>query len=541
MNAELALAHTFSQVIPMARARNCKLALHSLEERATPAAIPTYVPGNRTLTIVAGNNDQISVESPVGSPPGYLKVTELVGNTVVFDSSAPAGRAVTNLIVRFDKVANGTVTVSPTTRIGGLLGVFGATGTQSVSIAGTIGGDVTYVPTKDAVDTVAFEASTQVGGKVNVKLGNGDDSAEIKGGFFGGDVLIQGGLGGDTVRLLQDFDVRISGTATFALGNGNNNLISTGGNLLDVGKNFVYKGGTGTDTVSLRTVNGGTNSVLRTGGDMLFTLDNTPIAGGANELDLNRVTAGGKISIIGGAGSDNVEIAGDVTTGGDLSLSLLDGSNYLNTNANTNADHRIGGNFSYKGGIHYDYLYLDGATIGKGVTVDLGKSDVTQGFEMGNYIPVTVLGSVKIVGGNKRDTVSLHRTFIGGKLSILTAAGNDAVEIDDVLVSGFTFIGLGDDWDTLDIETQLTDASGDLDGRTLFGGRLHVKADSGSDTITLGADDADAFTAVTFGDLVRLEGGDFGDTLNVGTPADTLFLIATGNTDVSFENGDHLV
>ncbi|MFO0928565.1 MAG: hypothetical protein U0736_16340 [Gemmataceae bacterium] len=334
--------------------RLARPALERLEGRLTPATF-TYSGVTRTLTVVAAEGDRLSVAPLPNLPTGYLAVTEATHGTV-FRSDAPAGRLVRHLIVRFDHTDRGELTVDASTRLGGSLSVVGARQSTHVTSGGTVGGNVTFTPTAAADDVFTLLGSTQVGGKVDLKLGGGADRVRLDGGFIGGDLTVRGDSGGDQVELLAAGDLRVSGGVTLDLGDGVNTVTARGAHLLDVGRRFTYQGNGGADTVALRHIDDATfDAALRVGRDAIFALDCTAAGGGVNRLALHRVTVGGSLSVTGGAATDTVEFAGPLTVGNDLRVHLLGGNNVL-TVAGAAGQNRIGGMFRYVGGAGQDQV-----------------------------------------------------------------------------------------------------------------------------------------------------------------------------------------
>lgn len=573
---------TRSRLAP--RPRSVRLAVSRLEDRLTPTttiAKAVYDGSSRTLTITAtatdanADQDKLTVTASPGKPTGFLTVTDGT-NAVVFRSEDKPDRPVRHLYVKFDQVPDGALALDNTVRLGGALAVFGGKASTALTSAdATYGGSVSFVG-KGAADTLTFTAGTRVGGKLLLDMGSGTNVANLEGGFIGGSLEVNGLDGTNTVNLVGAADLRVSGWATVNLGDGTNVLRAAGANLIDVGHGFKYKGGTGTDTITLRdTGDPGTfNATLRTGGNAAFDLDKTPIPAGANVVLLDRLTIGDDLTVTGGGADDTVRFSGPVVTGGALNVNLKAGTNKFNPNLNHLADNvRIGGQFNYSGGDGVDQVRLNGALVGGATTVKLGNSptndDVDDGdptahqfFKTGEYVdpdvdpnnpdpahhnlaPVTFLGAVTVKGGLKSNNIiHLYRAYFSAGIDVQTLDGTDRVRINDSDISGLTHIDTGGGADKVGIESVLKDDNGDfLTGASSFGGNVRISTGLGDDTVNLVAPsvaDPNTYCKAAFGSPVILDGSGGKtavDTLNVGPNASFL---APGNKDSGFEQGDHL-
>jgi hypothetical protein len=500
------------------RSRSIRLSVQTLEERATPATF-VYKGISRTLTVTAAEGDQLTLSQIAGKPTGYIALTEATAGNV-FRSDNPNGHIVRNLIVQFSAVNTGALTVDSSAHLGGFLTVFGAQQTQSLTSDGTYGNGLYYHGTGTANDTVALSKDTRVGGKVDLELGDGTNTAFLRGGFIGGDLIVNSLGGTDTINMLSGADLRVHGSATFNLGNGTNVLRATGANLLDVGKTCTYQGGIGKDSIFLRSVDANTfDSSLRTGQDAVFNLSTNPADASANDVEINQITTGGNLSINGSGGTDTAQFSGPVTVGGDFLAKMFEGTNLLNPNLNGIPDsNQIGKNFRYSGGAGEDEVWLDGTSIGRAVDVSLGNVQSSppdpagQFFKAGTFAPNTVYGAFGVKSGvNGNNTIVLHRDYIGNGLTITTGSGNDFVGIDDTQISGHTLIDLGPGNDVFSCERSATDAGGALDGTTEFGGQTEIKGGLGGDEFRLG--NTDPSSHIQFGDKVTITGDDGNDTL----------------------------
>src|SRR5438270_10170668 len=106
------------------------LALHALEDRATPAA-GIHTAATQALTITAAQGDQLLIQNETGKPSGYILVTETQSGANVFDSNVTHW-AVKNVAVRFNNVSSGGLTLDQIGTVPGNLAIAGATGSQMV-------------------------------------------------------------------------------------------------------------------------------------------------------------------------------------------------------------------------------------------------------------------------------------------------------------------------------------------------------------------------------------------------------------------------
>jgi hypothetical protein len=501
-------------ILPSSRKRSTtRLAVQSLEDRATPATA-VYTPLSQTLTVVAAEGDQIEVAADAGQPTGYLQVTETQTAVTVFDSIS-AGQAVRNLVVKYGNVQSGGFMLDAGVKIGGSLTINGATSSQTVDLAGTVGGNVIYSANMFATfDVVNFESSAMVGGNMTLAMKNGTNTVRLKGGMIDGSLAVTGGAGDDTVEVTESGDVTINGSASFNLGNGNNSFIGEGpvgiASTVRVGSSFTYIGGTGNDTFDLDI----SGTALNVGTDAKFTLG-TPTVFDGNTVKFEALRAGRNIVFAGGMGDDTVISTGAFTAKGNVNFNLGAGDNSFDSNLQGIGTNAIAGNFTYTGGPNGDLVNLDAMTIGKNLTVALGESNgATQGLSVGlkNPAGVTVFGAVKVTGGSGVDGVILRRLYVGSSLTVKTGAGEDTVAFDDLNVAGATLIDLGAGNDQLQGEMMTSDGSGALANPTTFGGAVSIKGGDGNDSVNLSSD-GDTTTLIKFGSRASFQGGNGADTL----------------------------
>jgi len=490
-----------------------RLALQHLEDRATPATA-IYAAATQTLTIVAAEGDRILLTAQADQPAGYIQVTETQAGANVFDSTL-SDRAVRNVILKFGAINAGAATLDAGLSLGGNLNLFGAKATQTLNLLGTIGGNLTYTANVlPALDEVNFAPFTEVAGNVSLNLGQGANIARLKGGLYQGNFLISAGSGADKVEVAESFEVNVYGSLTMKLGGGNNLLLGKGSSgIVKVGTNFAFVGGSGNDTIDFDS----TGVTLFANGDVKFSLG-TPMAFDTNVAEFEAVRAGRNISIIGGLGTDTIEITGAISAGGNLAVVLGAGSNEFDSNAENNANNWVGGTFTYAGGNSGDIVNMDAITIGRNMNVTLGANGgAGQSLFAGLSTPtgVTVFGSAKVTGGAGDEGLLFRRFYVGGSLTVNTFAGSDVVTFDDTNVVGRTSIDLGAGNDLYQSELLTGDLGGPLTSATTFGGVFTLKAGAGNDDVHF-SDDANSATCVKFGSRAILMSGSGMDTLSNG-------------------------
>jgi hypothetical protein len=510
------------------------LAVQPLEDRATPATA-VYSALTQTLTITAAEGDRIVVAPIANEPTGYIHVTETQAAATVFDSDT-TNQGVRNLIVRFNTVNSGGLTLNADVRLGGNLSLAGAKTSQELDLLGTVGGNVTYTAAVGAAfDDLDIAATAHIGGNMALALQAGENTVRLKGGTIRGNLTIAGGAGIDRVEVTADGDINVGGSAAFNLADGNNSVVGINVGLIRVGTNFTFTGGGGNDTFDLD----GSGSTLQAGQDARFTLGN-PIAFDANLATFEGINVGRNVTFTGGAGGDSVMISGGLLAGGSVIAPLGEGTNAFDSNLLGTGVNSIGVGFAYTGGGGGDSVSLDGTSIGRNVTVVLGESGgAAQAFNAGAKGPsgVTVFGNVKVTGGGGADNVVIHRTYVGAALTVATGAGVDVVGINDVDVAGTSLIDLGAGNDQLLIEMAAGDSGGPLANPTTFGGAVTVRGGDGNDTVSLSSDGS-AGTLVHFGARLFLVGGLGTDVAN--NAAENIFEVIGNTNDFETKTGPAL-
>src|SRR5262245_48780328 len=463
------------------RSRAVSLSLQPLEDRSTPATA-VYSAATQTLTLTGANTDALTVSALINKPTGYLSVANGMGTVFSSDTN---NQAVRNLVVRFNSVATGTATLDSSVRLGGNLTVMGGRTSQLLTLAGTIGGNVTVTGTGAAVDDVTIEDTALVAGNLTLNLGAGNNFARLRAGTIRGNLAVNALAGNDTVELTATGDLTVGGSASFNLGNGTNLVQSLAlPQTFPVGPTSTFHGGTGKDTFDLD----GSGIALRVGGDAAFMLS-TPTGTDSNVVKFEALAVGRKATFTGGLGDDTILFTGGLVEGGNFTAGLGGGHNSFQMQ--TPGTSLVGGTFTYTGGAGLDEVSVDGTTVGRGLTVNLGGTDsVGQFFRAGagGASAVTVFGPAKVTAGSGDDEITLHRLYAGSSLTVAAGWGEDVVGIDASDVAGTTRIDLGSGDDGLRIEMATLDGGGALNAPTTFGGTVAVLAGAGDDTVQLSSD-----------------------------------------------------
>lgn len=280
--------------------------------------------------------------------------------------------------------------------------------------------------------TVTF-ITTEITGKLTVKAEGGNDKihfGEFNDGqnSFGKFTSLLGS-GNNSVNVDGDDELSIPGTVKIVNGNGNNSVDLDPDELLELGKTTII-GGTGSDFVDLgdTVVNAKSIKVQSSSGDNDFFLD-------------GNVTVNGKITVTGGDGSDNFE-PGD------------GGGNNLQ--------------------------------VSKSIKLDLGNGLNFVEIEQTNAV---IQGAITMIGGSGKDTFDIDSLDIvfNGAVSLKTGAGDDDIILSNVQFNAPLTIETGDGEDSVNIE------SNDNDGfASQFAAPVKISLGNDNDEIEIGFD-ADDF------------------------------------------------
>lgn len=320
-----------------------------------------------------------------------------------------------------------------------------------------------------------------------------------------------------------------------------------------VGGNFNYAAAPAPyvtdDTVRLEsTVGVGGNAVINLGA-------------GANAVHLKGGTVRGGLSVTGGLGADAVEMVEeqDLTIGGSAAFNLGDGTNTVQGRGTRQV--RVGGTFSYAGGVGNDTFDLDGSGAGLTAGTDARFTLGTPvGFDANRaaFESLAVGRTVSFVGGLGADAVEVSGALtawtnvtvalgngqnsydsnllgsatntIGGSFTYVGGQNGDAVSLDNTTVGRGVSVALGEAFGggasyfgtgtkgpgavTVYGGVRVTDGSagaGIMLNRLYVGGNLTVLAGGGNDQVSM--DDTNVAGAV----LIDLGLGN--DTVMVETAA----------------------
>ena len=378
---------------------------------------------------------------------------------------------------------------------------------------------------------------------LSASLGGGHDELLISAALLPGNLSIDGGEGNDAVDLTS---TSIGGTASVRLGNGHDYFtaggdlffakglsvdLGTGQNTFDVnaktllanGAISAVAGGTAIDkqtfilAAELADVKGAVT--LRTS-----TASATEFEIGALSSDSLRVTGG--LSLIAGAGDDQVTLAGNIETLSTLAINLGHGANHLVSSSTglikANA-------LSYAGGSHLDSITFAGQSLRIVGNMTFAGGAGTNLLDLNPALSLSIGGGLLYTGGTGSDTLLIDgpSAQIGGLVNMSAGAGNNALGLNAISASvGAVSFSAGAGNDIVDVGEH-TGASSLVTVR----GAVTVNAGSGSADIMVR--DADLYgnltinTAVAFGgiDTVRLLDSDFRGNVGIN-------LAGTAESDV---------
>jgi hypothetical protein len=375
-----------------------------------------------------------------------------------------------------------------------------------------VAGSNVFVTGTNLANTVEVDlATSSYNGNMSFAMGNGDDVVNINGAnAILGNVMVQSGLGNDSINLGQD------GASNFG---GNISLIDQRGND-DV--NFSTGGGTSKFLGSISTI----------GFNFVNFFDST--VGGRVTSSVGQDTAltffswlGGPvnfnagINITGGAGNDDIELD-DAIIAGNANVNVGTGDNLLFF-----APTQTNGNFTWTSGGGDDVIIFNpaGSTIGGNATFDLGDGDnslvafdanvtidgnliVRAGNgnnDIGGGFAGIVAGDVTFNLGSGDNTLDFAAGSIGGSLNLFLGNGNNEVNVIDTVLSGTLRVRTGNGNNSVAV---IPAAASFVNADIRFG--------NGNDTFTLNAN-------VTLSGLVN--GGNGADTFVQGGATLTPMLV----------------
>jgi large repetitive protein len=502
--------------------RRRRLAVEALEGRAVPAGNVTAALSSTGLLSITGDDaDNVFT----------LEVTE--GNvTLTPDASTQI---------------NGQAAGTPVTLTGAARNLKAnlKEGNDSVAIHNTADFVLTGSAAFDLGEgTNALDLSTtgRIGlGALAVKAGDGDDTVTVRGGLGDGSTIAAGAtfdLGAGAVNLVLGDDAGGFGELSVQGRGGVRVAGSTGGTVtakaLTVARSFKTSIGATSQTTFTNCTLG---RLSQTGDVINSNLNSTTVTGSVTATGRgfalvygNGLTVTGDVRVSspehvaglaaynGGLSARNATVtagywaifggdSGPVTLTGNLTVSSPSQTGVL---LNMQSPSEVKGNITLNGGWQQDSFSVS----------PMFKADRNVVLNMGDGDNVVTIGA------------ATAPTPIGGNLVIQSAAGNDAIALERVAVTGLTSITTGAGNDTLTIDNGST-----------FTGTFVADTGSGNDIISI-AQSVGAAAPVTFtGNAVILAGAGY-DTLQLGRPvasggdanSQALFVAAPSKVDGGLGN-----
>lgn len=361
-------------------ARKCP-SLEGLTERIVPAVSVKFLAGSLTISANPANvANNLVIEQRLSD--GKFLVTDgsvsvgpyrVTGNISVISSNA------SDIIqVNLNRGTGGTF------QLPGFLNINSRNGADNITIrgdadyGGRIGGNV-ILSTGYSNDTVTISdngATLSIGGGISANLDSGADTFNLvtSGGVVTGKGVsllranaVNIGVGGDPVSI--NGSLCIDNTLDYGITN--NLVMGTSGDItkVKIAGNFCYNGGTLIDNIQLYgTVQGlaGKNSVINLGQ-------------GTNSLDANAeigVGTSSNLIVTGGSGEDNITLRDDTLIANDAIFSLGAGANIYSLNHTFAVD----GNMSITAGNGDDAIGVFAGQIGGDLTLSLGNGSNSLTF-----------------------------------------------------------------------------------------------------------------------------------------------------------------
>lgn len=505
--------------------------VESLEEKIVPAGVVTVTYAATGALTVAGDGADNAIT--ITGTPGQLTLTDGLGSGTLFSVNGAAAVAapVINLT---NGLTTGTINLaggSDTLEINNVTFSSNLTATDSVAggnenvsvasltAAGVIidmgdgnntltqtGGNFTantfrwgpFSGGSAGNDTLNFSGSSLAVSATHgfvINMGNGTNAVNFNSGTVSlgfGNSTINGGTGNDSVSIAGT-SLTSAGSLILALSDGNNTTSITTGTLNS--GILQYTSGTGADsftilgtTATLGTLNvntGAGNDEVSFGGGSLTTTNShgftVNLGDGTNTLGFAGAVslAGGISSVIGGTGSDTINIA--VTTLGNLgtfSLALSDGANTTNITSGTLNSNLL----QYTGGTGVDSINVNGATLTLGLlNFNTGAGDDIVSLAGPSLTTTSPHGfTVNLGDGTNSLNFGGAVSLGGGISSVVGGTGNDSVTIAGTSFSygGSFSLALSEGTNTTNITT------GTLTG-TALSSQFSYSGGSGSDTLTI--------------------------------------------------------
>jgi hypothetical protein len=297
-------------------------------------------------------NGNVTVNNGLGSTKGLFSDLDVKGS-LKYTSTSSALIPGDDVIVAGLLHVEGNITLALANGTNTFLG--GEDGSQGTSVFGPMdtGGSFTYTG-GTGLDNVLFNFGATIGTAATITLGQNLNTMKVTGNnglSVGTKLTVTAGTGNDSIDLISTAQSRVTGAASFKLGDGNNafttsslragllGLTTGAGNDTGTFDNLIVDGaatlkfGAGTNTVKLAstssgsvasTIGGaltvttgagadaiqvGTDEAFSVGGAATFTLGTTARDNGSDGLAINNATFASTLNIISGAGNDALYIA----------------------------------------------------------------------------------------------------------------------------------------------------------------------------------------------------------------------------------------
>ena len=437
--------------------------LEGLTERIVPAISLKFVSGNLTICAVPANvaNNLTLTQS---ATDGKFTVTDgglsagpynVRGNITIISSNAAD-----TINIELNRGAAGGFAIP------GFLSINSRNGADTINITGdaTNGGRISgnvILATGFANDTVTMSGGgdlLSIGGAISANFDSGLDTFNMGSTANSSSVITGKGvclyransvnIGNGTDPVTINGSVCIDNTLDYGLTNTTNVGIISSITQARIAGNFVYNGGTQTDTINLfGTVQAapGKNSVINMGQGTNTLIINADI-GAASASDL---------IVTGGSGIDDVSFNDDTVISNDVIFSLGNGANLYGFNSTF----AVNGDFILNAGNGDDNLGIFAGAIGGNLTLSLGNGD--NGFTFASLTNTTGAAQsaschdFTYTGGDGDDTIiyDADSGAVENMLTVYLNSGSDVFDgtqsATDSYLLGYIALGLDVDPDNV--------------------------------------------------------------------------------------------
>jgi hypothetical protein len=437
--------------------------LEGLTERIVPAISLKFVSGNLTICAVPANvaNNLTLTQS---ATDGKFTVTDgtqsagpynVRGNITIISSNAAD-----TININLNRGAAGGFAIP------GFLSINSRNGADTINITGdaTNGGRISgnvILATGFANDTVTMSGGgdlLSIGGAISANFDSGLDTFNMGSTANSSSVITGKGVSlfrANSVNIANGTDpvtingsVCIDNTLDYGLTNATNVGIISSITQARVAGNFVYNGGTQTDTINLfGTVQAapGKNSVINMGQ-------------GTNTLNINAEIGAGSASdliVTGGSGIDDVAFNDNTVISNDVIFSLGNGANLYGFNSTF----AVNGDFILNAGNGDDNLGIFAGAIGGDLTLSLGNG--VNAFTFASATNTTGAAQsaschdFTYTGGDGDDTIiyDADSGAVENMLTVYLNSGSDVFDgtnsADDSYLLGYIALGLDVDPDNV--------------------------------------------------------------------------------------------